>query len=169
MDKDAILYDEELLIIDGGEMPEVAFHSSLHYLTKDPYGPHIPVNSADLLRLKKAVVQGYRNIILRDISPDNRDKGLYRGLNRCCINWQRLRQFCLREHLGLEKERCEIGLVLKKFMSKEVAEVLKGQRLSSINCAPDDIHCLCQNLNLDVTEFPEGWQEICKCEVKGER
>ena len=33
-----LLADEELIIRDGGEMPEVTFHNSLYYLTKDHDG-----------------------------------------------------------------------------------------------------------------------------------
>jgi len=161
MDKEDILADEELLIRDGGEMPEVTFHSSLNYLTHDDDGPRLILNSDDIRRLKKAVVHGYKQIILRDLTPDNRDKGLYRGLERCCLNWQRLENFCRREALDLKEVRREVSEFLKRFMSIEVKEVIEGQRPSSINCRPDDIHCLCENLRIDPKEFPDGWQKLC--------
>lgn len=161
MNKDEILADEELIVRDGGEIPEVTYHSSVFYLTEDEDGPQLSLNGEEMRRLKQAVIQGYRAIIIRDLIPDNRDKGLYRGLGRCCVNWQRLKKFCGRENFDLEPVRIEMGLLLKKFMGQEVAEVNTGSRHSSINCDPDDINCLCEHLLVDTAELPEGWRDLC--------
>ncbi|MCK4838975.1 MAG: hypothetical protein KAS94_09220, partial [Desulfobulbaceae bacterium] len=81
------LADELLLVRHSGEIPEVALHGSIFFLTRDPNGPTIEITPAELLLLKKMVVSRYQEIIHRDLDPNNRDKGLYRGLGRCIINW----------------------------------------------------------------------------------
>lgn len=161
MDKVFLLADEELIIRNGGEMPEVTFHSSLFYLTKDLEGPQITLDSQDLLRLKKAVIQGYRKIILRDLEPANRDQGFYRGLERCRINWLRLERFCAYEELNLDGFRLEIITALKNFLAREVSETQKGLRSSSINCSVAKLASLSDRLGLDPAELPDGWQHIC--------
>lgn len=161
MDKIALLADEELLIRDGGEMPEVTFHSSIYYLTEDAEGPQINLNDDDLKYLKQAVIKGYSRIILRDLEPENRDQGHYRGLERCRVNWQRLARFCACEQLDVEGPRGEIIAALKNFMIREVAEVREGLRCSSVNCSSQAISSLLDNLGLGPDELPEGWQNIC--------
>lgn len=38
-DKEGYLFDEVLILQDSGEIPEIAYHTSLYYLTEDPEGP----------------------------------------------------------------------------------------------------------------------------------
>ncbi len=156
-----MLADEELIIRDGGEMPEVTFHSCLFYLTKDAEGPQIRLDEEDLLQLKEAVLQGYHRIILRDLLPENRDQGFYRGLERCRLNWQRLARFCECEQLEIEGLRGQIIVALKNFMLLEVAEIRAGIRCSSVNCSAQALSSWLDNLGLESEELPTGWQNIC--------
>ena len=96
------LADELLIVRHSGEIPEVALHGSIFFLTRDPDGPTIDITPAELLLLKKMVVARYREIITRDLDANNRDKGLYRGLARCICNWQRLKRFCQREDFATD-------------------------------------------------------------------
>lgn len=161
MNKVAILADEVLIIRDGGEMPEVTFHSCLYYLTKDGEGPHISLDQDDLLQLKEAVIQGYLRIILRDLSLENRDLGHYRGMERCRVNWQRLSRFCACEQLNLEDIRERVSGALLTFMECEVAEVCNGLRCSSVNCSSEALSSLVESLLLRDDDLPDGWQNIC--------
>lgn len=161
MNKVDLLADEELIIVDGGEIPEVTFHSSLYYLTEDRDGPQIDLDREDLLRLKKAVIGCYKRIMLRDLTLENRDKGLYRGLERCRLNWQRLIKFCHNESLDYEHVREDIVRSLKKFLAIEVTEVCAGRRASSINCSDELLDEFFNNLKLAPDELPKGWRKIC--------
>jgi hypothetical protein len=161
MDKVALLADEELMIQNGGEIPEVTFHNSLFYLTQDAEGPQIRLDQEDLLQLKKAVLQGYKRIILRDLLPENRDQGFYRGLERCRVNWLRLSRFCEMEQLEIENIRRKIIAALKNFMAREVLEIREGLRSSSVNCSVRALSSLLDNLGLEPDELAPGWQNIC--------
>lgn len=161
MNKAALLYDEELIIRDGGEMPEVNFHGSIFYLSEDHKGPRITLDPEDHHHLKVAVLQGYRRIILRDLMPENRDKGLYRGLERCRVNWRRLVRFCKTERLNIEEIRSETVFALKNFMILECAEVGAGLRHSSINCTTQGLASFLEDLGLEADELPDGWQDMC--------
>jgi hypothetical protein len=162
MNKIEILADEKLIIRDGGEIPEVTLHSSIFYLTKDPNGPNISLTEDDINSLKTAVIFCYHRIIIRDLSLENRDKGLYRGLERCRLNWQRLVKFCLSEQLDFGREKGDINRELKKFMANEVKEVKQGLRRSSVNCSKQALQEFCKQLDLDSADLPENWQDVCK-------
>ena len=134
-EKIAVLEEEALIIRHAGEIPEVAFHGSLYYLSEDPAGPGLRLTAADLEPLQAAVLARYREIMRRDLDPANRDRRLYRGLARCIANWRRLDTFRQRQNLSPDPElRTEIGALLKDFLTREHADVTCGQRRSCINC-----------------------------------
>ncbi|MDH5297991.1 MAG: hypothetical protein OEV91_03140 [Desulfobulbaceae bacterium] len=159
-DKDDFLHDELLLIRDSGEIPEVAYHSALYYLTEDPEGPGLRLEEADYVRLKSQVVARYRWIILRDLDPANRDLRLYRGVDRCRQNWQRLCQFCRRQELTMEPIRQEAADALLLFLRQEVADVATGHP-SSVNCCVATLGELAGELGLAEEDLPPGWRQIC--------
>ncbi len=66
-DKAALLADELLIVRHSGEIPEVALHSSIYYLTQDPDGPTISIDAEDLDQLKGAALERYQEIIFRDL------------------------------------------------------------------------------------------------------
>ena len=157
-----VLADELLLVRHSGEIPEVVLHSSLYYLTEDPAGPGIALAAGDLALLKDAVQKRYREIILRDLEPENRDKGLYRGLARCVANWGRLSRFCRREGRGLREIRREVARALQHFIARELEDVLSGRRVSCINCSADELRQLAADLYLADDDLPDDWQCLCK-------
>ena len=85
-DKKTYIAEEAFVVLHSGEIPEVTYHESIYYLTEDVEGPGLQLNIDDVFPLKQAVIKRYRAIILRDIDPGNRDKGLYRGMARCVAN-----------------------------------------------------------------------------------
>ena len=149
------------MVLHAGEIPEIALHSSLYYLTEDPDGPGLELDNGDILPLKQAVIKRYRAIILRDLEPENRDKGMYRGLARCGVNWQRLHKFCTRENLDISGIRAETAAALQKFLRREMADVQSGKRTSCINCTRAELSGLAQSLGLSVENLPAGWQILC--------
>jgi len=160
-EKGSLLADEFLLVRHSGEIPEVALHSSLYYLTEDPNGPGITLAAGDLSLLKDAVEGRYREIILRDLDPENRDKGLYRGLARCLANWQRLSRFCRREGRDIRAIRLEVAKALQRFIARELRDVQSGRRISCINCSADELRQLAGDLYLADDDLPDGWQFLC--------
>jgi len=160
--RETLLADEELIIRTSGEIPEVAYHGTLFYLTEDPDGPHLNLDKNELVPLKTAVVARYRDIILRDLEPANRDKGLYRGLARAAVNWQRCKTYCRKERRPLAALRQEVAAGLEKFIRREVADVQGGGRRSSINCTAAVVQEFADDLRLDTETWPKGWQNLCK-------
>ncbi len=64
-EREALLAEEALIILHSGEIPEIAFHSSLYYLAEDPDGPKLTLAAEEIVPLQQAVSSRYREIILR--------------------------------------------------------------------------------------------------------
>ena len=161
LDKEKYIAEETFIVRHAGEIPEIAYHSSLYYLTEDPEGPGLKIDAKDTVSLKQAVVSRYRAIIFRDLNPGNRDKRIYRGLARCIVNWQRLVKFCTREQVDYADIRAETADRLREFLHREAVDVRSGSRSSSINCSVREIVSFVESLGLLPADMPERWQELC--------
>lgn len=162
LDKESLLSEELLIVRNSGEIPEIAFHSALYYLSADPEGPKLRLAGEDIRQLEAQVVARYREIMLRDLDPANRDLRLYRGLRRCIYNWERLGKFCNRQGLPCDEGlRREITAALCAFLHNEAHEVREGLRPSSVNCTAAELAQLCEALALDAAQLPAGWQALC--------
>ncbi|MEN8140855.1 MAG: hypothetical protein ABFR97_06480 [Thermodesulfobacteriota bacterium] len=158
--KDEWLADEVIILRDGGEMPEVAFHSAIFFLTRDDDGPGLILDEGDLRLLKEAVVARYRWIILRDLLPENRFTSIYRGLERSCANFHRLRAYGAREGLAVEEVRLDAAQALVAFLRREHGDVVSQGQESAINCSPERLQYFAADLGLDLErEFPQ-WPDL---------
>jgi len=115
--------------------------------------------------LQEAAVDCFKSIILRDLNPDNRGQRIYRGLRRCWVNWQRLSVFCTREGVSSEPVRQEVAGALKNFINQETAEIASGSGCSSVNCSREQLEDLVDLLGLDRKQLPDGWENLCVCEI----
>jgi hypothetical protein len=156
----ALLDDEVLLIRHSGEIPEVAMHGSIYYLTQDPQGPGISLTDDELTMLKEAVIERYREIIMRDLNPANRDEPLYRGLARCIANWQRLQLFCSREGFDPRQIRTETAAALQLFIRHELRDVATGIRSSCVNCTYAEMQLLFEGLGLHPADLPDACSSL---------
>lgn len=159
-DNNPYLSDELLIVRHSGEIPEVALHGSLYFLTSAPDGPALELTAGEIKALKGMVVERYWEIIQRDLEPANRDRPLYRGLARAAINWQRLEKFCRREGLPVDELRRQTGLALQAFLREEAREVAAG-RASSINCPVGELAAFAAGAGLCPSDLPPGWQALC--------
>lgn len=157
----SLLADELLIVRHSGEIPEVALHGSLYFLTKAPDGPALELGEAEIGALKRMVVERYREIIDRDLEPANRDRPLYRGLARAAVNWRRLEKFCRREGLEVDDLRRTTRAALLAFLQREAAEVADAMRPSSINCPAQELHAFVQAVRLSPADLPSGWELLC--------
>jgi hypothetical protein len=160
-DRLAILEEEIYILRDSGEIPEIAFHSTLHYLTLDPDGPAMILTPEELELLQDAALHRYREIVLRDIDPENRDLGMYRGLRRTIYNWQRMQNFCTRIRRDCLSFADVVGRALFAFLQQELADVGQGKRRSSVNCSVEQLTEFAHQLDLSMDALPEGWQGLC--------
>jgi hypothetical protein len=160
-DREFFLSEEAVLVRNSGEIPEVALHGALYFLAADPEGPGLALTSEDREFLEEQALARYREIIRRDLTPENRDLAIYRGLARAAANWRRLANFCRKTARCLDRYRAETALALKDFMAREAEEVGSGRRRSSINCSVAELAVFAGELGLSDQELPLGWQGIC--------
>ena len=160
-DRDSLIEDEEFAIGHSGEMPEVAFHTALHFLQEDPDGPGITVSPEDMGRLKRAVERRYRRILMRDLNPRYRNHSIYRGLARALANWERLTRFCRRYGRDLSEHRQQIGIALLTFLSTESKDVVSGHPPAPGHCTAAELLRFAESLDLAPDQLPEGWEQVC--------
>lgn len=160
---ETLLDDEILLVENGGEMPEVALHGCLYFLSHDPDGPGAQLADHELRRLHHAVLEGYRRIIVRDLTLANRGQRHYRGLARCLVNWRRLARFCRRQGLDAASVAAEVRALLPPFLVAECLSTAAARQPSCVNCSAEELLQLCQEVGLDPGLLPSGWQELPRC------
>jgi hypothetical protein len=160
-DRAALLEEEIYILRDSGEIPEIAYHSTLHYLTEDPEGPRLVLTGEELESLQDAALHRYREIVLRDLDPANRDLGMYRGVRRTLYNWQRMQDFCRRIERDCAGFSRVVARALRDFLARELTDVRSGERHSSVNCSAARILELAREVELSPDSLPEGWQMLC--------
>ena len=161
-DRIVLLEDEQLIIRTSGEIPEVALHGSLYYLSCDPEGPGVILSPAEVDGLAIMAIERYREIILRDLTPENRRQRIYRGLARAAVNWQRLAKFSSSRSLCVERIKREISEALIRFLDQEIDEVIsKNMAPSCVNCSRETLATMARDLELSQDALPHGWQSLC--------
>jgi len=160
--RENIIEDEVFYIVKAGELPEVAYYSTLYHLTRDPGGPGIVPDKDEMYKLKWAVVECYKNIIFRDITPENRHKRRYRGLLRASINFDRFLGFINKEVLIVDDIISEISQKTLFFLENELKECSLGAK-SSINCSYETLQKFTEKLKI-FHLIPLEIKELCSNE-----
>ena len=156
------LDNEWFVVRYSGELPEVALHSSLHFLTQSADGPGLHLNKEHISGLQEAAMARYRDIILRDLLPENRDTSMYRGVKRSIINYQRYLRFCQRQGVAVEGGfAVEVADAFCSLLVAEVTEVTGGKRETTINCSFHELESFAAELGLDASRLPLGLADIC--------
>ncbi|MEE4243424.1 MAG: hypothetical protein V2I36_18330 [Desulfopila sp.] len=156
-----LLEDEWYHVRYSGEIPEIALHSSLYYLTEDKDGPRIVLEEDDCRKLNDAAMLRYKEIILRDITQENRDTTIYRGVLRSISNWRRYKRFCYRHELQVDLIRDEVAQSLMMFLRTEIAQVQAGERQSCINCTFEDLQSFALELEVSLADLEKDLRPIC--------
>lgn len=155
--------NEWFVVRHSGELPEVALHSSLHFLTEADEGPKIFLAAEQLRELQEAALERYKEIILRDLQPENRDTTIYRGVKRSIINYRRYRQFCRRQ--GLEAVTGfmeEVAAALLLFLLAEAEDAGNTTRQPTLNCSFHELHDFAVELGLEPEALPAGLSNLCR-------
>lgn len=161
-DREYILAEEWLLVRHSGEIPEVALHASLHYLCVDPEGPRFILADEELRPLQDAVLERYREIILRDLDTANRDRSLFRGIKRAFHNWYRFARFSDAIGCPYEEFRAVAAQALMQYLHQEMKDVCSGERFSSINCTAEAMLSFVHTLGIDPAQLPGDWACLCE-------
>jgi hypothetical protein len=146
----------------SGEIPEIALHSAIYYLTEDGNGPGMVLDPRQSRVLVEAADIRYREIILRDLLQKNRNTAIYRGVKRSIVNWQRYEVFCRRHAVENSRFRHEVAAALLVFLVQEIVEVERGRRLSSINCTFSELSGFACRLGLVNLSLPEYVRPLCR-------
>lgn len=164
MDEDVyrqeLIRDEVFMLADGGEMPEVAFHSAVYYLTQDEDGPGLELHEEDIALLKEAVVQRYKTIVLRDLCPETKTKSIYRGLERSADNWQRLKLYAERENIDISSIQTQAGQALLTFLKHEYDAVICQGEVCCVNCSQDRLVAYAKALGVVLESEVAKWREL---------
>ncbi|MBE0585160.1 MAG: hypothetical protein IH612_15540 [Desulfofustis sp.] len=155
------LEDEWYAVRYSGEIPEVALHSAFHYLCEDENGPQLVLTKEQGRRLIEAAAERFREIILRDLLPDNRSSPSYRGVRRSIINWRRYLQFCRRQQVDHQSFRHEVAAHLLLLLNAESVDWAKGRRGAAINCSFAELTDFALQLGLVPSVLPEDLKHIC--------
>ena len=156
-----LLDNEWFVVRHSGETPEIALYSALHYLTEAEDGPRLSLTKEQYSLLKEAARERYREIVLRDLQPENRDRSIYRGIKRSIVNYQRFECFCHRQELDEQDFRKEVAASLMLFLASESVGVAKGSRSSSINCSFRDLNVFARKVGLVQERLPGYIRSIC--------
>ncbi len=160
-ERELLIEEEALIVRHSGEIPEIALHSSLYYITEDKEGPGLSLVDEERKVLYEAVLTRHKEIILRDLDPENRDKTLYRGVARTIANRQRFLNLCQRLGYDCLSFDSQIADALVLFLQQETEDVATGRRSSSINCDLDELRTFVAELGLDPSLLPSGWESLC--------
>ena len=115
------LENEWYVVRYSGEIPEIAYHSALYYLTRSKNGPKLTLNNEQLEWLRGAAVRRYEEIIIRDLLHENVSKPIYRGLARSAANYERFLKFCRRQNLPFSQVKRKISSALLRFLEVELS------------------------------------------------
>ena len=152
-ERQELLDNEWHAVRDSGEIPEVAYHSSLYYLTTDENGPLLQLSDEEIDRLLDAARCRYRDIILRDMLPENKGKSIYRGLKRSTENWRRFTVFHQRYKVDLLCLQQEAATALQSFLTSEIANGVFPS--ASMNCTLQELLAFAHELGLLHHQLPE--------------
>jgi hypothetical protein len=158
---DELLDNEWFVVRHSGETPEIALYAARHYLTEADDGPKLSLSGEQWAILQEAAGERYREIVLRDLQIENRDKSIYRGIKRSIINYQRFECFCHRHNLDARSFRKEVAAALLFFLAAESVDIAKGSRSSSINCSFEELNVFARKIGLIEDSLPRHMREIC--------
>jgi hypothetical protein len=153
-ERQVLLDNEWHAVRDSGELPEVAYHSSLYYLTTDENGPRLQLSDEEIDRLLDAARCRYRDIILRDMLPENKGKSFYRGLKRSIENWRRFTVFHQRYKVDLLCLQQEAAAALQSFLTSEVSSGVFPS--ASLNCTLQELLSFARELGLLRRDLPKS-------------
>ncbi len=156
------LEQEWYVVRHSGEIPEIALHSSFYYLSEDGDGPQLVLSSAQKMVLVEAAAERFREIILRDLSYENRDKREYRGVGRAMVNYQRYKTFCQRQCYEDQRFAEDAAYALLLFLAAEQVIAHQESVGDVLNCSFRELCAFGVELGLVQSVFPESVAPLCQ-------
>jgi hypothetical protein len=148
-DHDELFENEWYLVRYSGEIPEIALHAAIYFLTLAKDGPRVELTPGQLAMLERAAIDRFREIIHRDLEHANATTSAYRGVARSIVNYRRFLTFCCRRHHDAKQWRPEICRLLQQFLEKEFDEVvIQRRRATILNCTSAELTAFAQMLEI---------------------
>jgi len=157
-----LLEEEWLIVRNSGEIPEIAFHSALYYLTEDTDGPQLQLHVEERDSLQAAAAERYQEIILRDLCYDNRTLPIYRGVRRAIFNWRRFVAFCERQNASCASQRIITAEAFLVLMNKVMNGDNPTSSSSIFNCSRQELLLFTRELALDESHVASSILESCQ-------
>ena len=145
-----VLENEWYMVRHSGEIPEIALHASLYFLTRAKEGPYLVLTENQLAILQQAAADRFREIILRDIDCSNIGSSIYRGIARSFANFKRFLAFCERQQLDPGEIRSEVARALSGFISHEIDRVSLALRGTVFNCSIEELFEFADILDISI-------------------
>lgn len=161
-ERKALLEEELLLVRHSGEIPEVALHTSLHYLRDDADGPGLQLTVQEIQALEAGVIARYQEIILRDLNADNRKRSLFRGIRRANHNWYRFVRFSDKIGLSYKEFQDRAAKALLNYLQTTLTECTNDNDIPAVNCLPEALLTFAIALGIDGSQLPENWPSLCE-------
>lgn len=159
------LFENEWYIIrHSGETPEIAYNSAIYFLSRSVEGPKINLNPQQISSLKLAAVQRYKEIVLRDLNPENFDKSIYRGMARSICNYRRFCNFCNRQHIDPIDIKKVAASALHDFLELALRRVMSNDGLVEINCGFSELQRYAAELEVELSSDFKFLEQSCQQE-----
>ena len=130
-----VIDEADIILLQGGEMPEVAMYESLEQLKRE--GRILVEEELDALR--QAVFGRYRDIIFRDLRLENLTESIFRGPKRAWINLGRLISFSEKYGLDYKDLLAEVGGMLVHYLKVEDEAAASGRTYNTLGMDRVDI------------------------------
>jgi len=156
------LEEEWYIVRHSGEIPEIAYNSAIHYLTMAEEGPLMTLDEDQTGNLKKAALDRYCEIVTRDLIYENVNKPIYRGIRRSIHNYQRLCDFCSRQHLDVLAIREEAARLLPLFLETAISRVKESDDFLTINCTYNELQQFADALQVQLLDHPMKIKSLCQ-------
>ncbi|HIC91231.1 MAG TPA: hypothetical protein EYP21_04050 [Syntrophaceae bacterium] len=175
--KQTYLKEEVEWIQNSGEIPEVAFYTSLYYLTKKEDGPKLTLSASDIKCLEDAVIHRYKTIILRDLNYSNRGSDSFRGIKRAIVNYNRLKNYLSGKNRLIPGWKKEIRQAFLTYLNLEYRDISDGRAYRTINCDREELEQFARELGVDLntenldlcfTQVPLTFEEVYRVTLLSE-
>jgi hypothetical protein len=156
--------DEWYTVRHAGEIPEIALHSALHYLSEAEDGPRLVLAAAEIRHLQQAAARRFREIVLRDMLRENLDKPIFRGLSRSMINFGRYETFLVRsgftDRRFHRRFRHEAAITLAIFLVREWTARRRGLGAHDLGVTAGELGLFAERLAMPSASFAAFFAEI---------
>ncbi len=161
---DELIENEWYTVRYSGEIPEIAYNSAIFFLTISADGPRVELSESQTLMLKEAALERYKEIVVRDLEPQNFDKTVYRGIGRSICNYTRFCDFCARQKLDRSGVRSSASVALFTHLKLEAEQLKNKVSCVSFNCTYKELIGFAAELGVELQPEFESLQVLCQQE-----